>query len=79
MQADKKCIESLMLSGLLHDMGKIAIPDSVLHKEGTLTEEEREMIKLHTLKGQNPSWKNEFLFGEEGDMIGNRQFTGQIK
>lgn len=51
MQADKKFIDSLRLSGLLHDIGKIAIPDSVLNKEGTLTEEEREMIKLHTLRG----------------------------
>lgn len=51
MQADKKFIDSLRLSGLLHDIGKIAIPDCVLNKEGILTEEEREMIKLHTLRG----------------------------
>lgn len=51
MQLDKKMKENLRLSGLLHDIGKIAIPDCVLNKNGPLTEEEREMIKLHPVKG----------------------------
>ena len=37
--------------GLMHDCGKIAIPDEVLNKRGPLTEEEREIIKQHTTKG----------------------------
>jgi putative nucleotidyltransferase with HDIG domain len=32
---------------LLHDIGKMGIPDSILHKPGALTEEEREVIKSH--------------------------------
>jgi len=31
----------------LHDMGKLGIPDSVLHKEGKLTEEEWDIMKTH--------------------------------
>ena len=36
---------------LLHDIGKIGIPDAVLNKQGKLTDEEFELIKSHTTKG----------------------------
>ncbi|HDS9359699.1 TPA: transporter substrate-binding domain-containing protein [Enterobacter chengduensis] len=35
----------------LHDVGKIAVPDRILRKQGPLTAEEFEEMKLHTLKG----------------------------
>ena len=35
----------------MHDIGKIAIPDAVLLKEGPLTDEEREVMKTHTRLG----------------------------
>lgn len=35
----------------LHDIGKIAIPDTILNKPGRLTSEEFEIMKQHTLKG----------------------------
>ncbi len=35
----------------LHDIGKIGIPDSILTKNGPLTEEEFEIMKTHTIKG----------------------------
>ncbi len=37
--------------GLLHDLGKIIIPDSVLLKQGKFTEEEFETMKLHSATG----------------------------
>lgn len=42
-------IEQVRLAALLHDIGKIGIRESVLHKKGTLTEEEFEHIKTHPL------------------------------
>lgn len=36
----------------MHDIGKIGIPDAILHKPGQLTSEEFEQIKQHTLIGQ---------------------------
>ncbi|GAB3477173.1 hypothetical protein GCM10027340_04970 [Marinomonas epiphytica] len=37
----------ISLGGFLHDLGKIGIPDSILHKPGRLTEEEYAVIKTH--------------------------------
>ncbi len=38
-------------SGLLHDLGKIKIPDEILHKPGRLTADEMEVMKLHVTYG----------------------------
>jgi len=44
---DPKTLNTIYLSGLLHDIGKIGIDDSVLRKPGKLTDEEYEHIKRH--------------------------------
>ncbi len=44
-------IEHLFLFAPLHDIGKIAIPDSILLKPGVLTHDEFELMKAHTVKG----------------------------
>ena len=44
-------IEKIVSSAVLHDVGKIAIPDSILNKPGRLTKEEFEIMKQHTIKG----------------------------
>ncbi|MFW5860999.1 MAG: PAS domain S-box protein [Spirochaetota bacterium] len=44
-------ITDLVNSCLLHDIGKVGIPDQILHKPGMLTEEEYEIMKKHTLIG----------------------------
>ena len=40
-------IERLHLTGVLHDIGKIGVPDQVLNKPGRLNDEERDAIQLH--------------------------------
>lgn len=44
-------IEAIYYVSPLHDIGKVAIPDRILHKQGKLTEEEFEIIKTHTTIG----------------------------
>jgi putative two-component system response regulator len=47
MKLDKQDIEELKRSALLHDIGKIGIPDMVLKKQTKLTDEEFAIIKSH--------------------------------
>lgn len=54
MGADYKRLlprDDVRYAGLLHDIGKVAIPDHILQKEGKLTTEEYERIKLHPTIG----------------------------
>ncbi len=44
-------IRDLYLSSILHDIGKVGVPDSILRKPGPLTAEEYEVIKRHTTLG----------------------------
>lgn len=48
---DNKFLESLHIASLLHDIGKIGVPEAILNKEGPLTEEERKKMQEHTLIG----------------------------
>lgn len=58
-------LEKLKVGGLFHDIGKIGIPDSILLKEGKLTDEEYAKIKEHPLIGvkilQNASLFQDFI------------------
>ena len=47
MGVDDAQMVHITRGALLHDIGKMAIPDSILLKPGALTEEERELIKQH--------------------------------
>jgi diguanylate cyclase (GGDEF)-like protein/putative nucleotidyltransferase with HDIG domain len=48
---DEEFQSTIRLAGLLHDIGKIGIPDSVLRKPGTLTTDENEIVKQHVALG----------------------------
>lgn len=51
MQLEPEIIDVLLVGTLVHDIGKIGIPDSVLNKPGRLTDEEFEIMKQHTIIG----------------------------
>ncbi|MCR5232320.1 MAG: response regulator [Lachnospiraceae bacterium] len=44
-------LNDIYMMGLLHDIGKIGVPDAVINKPGKLTDEEFEMIKNHPVMG----------------------------
>ena len=48
--SDEEC-ENIYFAGLLHDVGKIGVPDQIINKEGKLTADEFAQIKLHPVYG----------------------------
>ncbi|WP_024865353.1 HD-GYP domain-containing protein [Butyrivibrio sp. FCS014] len=51
MRLSEDEVQNIYYAGLLHDAGKISIPDAVLNKPGKLTDEERKQIQEHTVAG----------------------------
>ncbi len=49
----RRFIEEIGHSAVLHDIGKVGIPDAILQKPGKLTEEEFELMKKHTIFGSD--------------------------
>lgn len=47
----KERVDMIVSASALHDIGKIAIPDSILQKPGRLTKDEYEYMKSHTTRG----------------------------
>ncbi len=56
-------VEKIKLGGLLHDIGKIGIPEGILNKPGRLNDEEFTVIKSHPELGVRILGKVEFLLG----------------
>ena len=64
---DGETIEQIALASIMHDVGKIAIPDAILNKPGKLTPEEFEVMKTHTTQGaklldQIPQFREDSLY-----------------
>lgn len=60
-------IEQIATAAIMHDVGKISIPDAILKKPGKLTPEEFEIIKTHTIKGcelldQIPNFRHNLVY-----------------
>ena len=51
MRVNEAELEALEWGGLLHDVGKIGVPDSVLQKQTSLTREERMLMNAHPVLG----------------------------
>jgi putative two-component system response regulator len=45
-------IEALRIGGIVHDIGKLAVPDSVLHKPAALDSAEWELVREHPILGE---------------------------
>lgn len=56
---DKQTVKELTTGALLHDIGKIRVPDEVLNKPGSLTDEEWTEMKRHVVYGQAVLAKSE--------------------
>ena len=61
-------VETIRVASLLHDIGKIGVPDGILTKAGPLTEEEFECVRRHPAIGAD-ILKNISLFGQEAILV----------
>lgn len=48
---EEEIVQELALSGFLHDIGKIKIPDKILHKPGRLSDQEMNIMRDHVVYG----------------------------
>jgi len=51
LRLDEKNLKTLRMAGIFHDLGKVAVPDSILRKPGKLTPEEFGIMKTHAAIG----------------------------
>lgn len=74
----KKDCEELRKAALLHDIGKIGIPDNVLNKPSRLNDEEYEIMKSHVVKGADILKSFTIVKGvEEGAMYHHERYDGK--
>ncbi|WP_308425339.1 MULTISPECIES: HD-GYP domain-containing protein [Deinococcus] len=66
---DEDQVKALRWGAYLHDLGKLAIPDSVLHKQGALDPGERRVIQTHTTIGYDMLQDLHFLPAETLDLV----------
>lgn len=52
LKLGKKTLDDLWMGGLIHDIGKIGIPEYILNKPSTLSSDEFDIIKQHPLRGK---------------------------
>ena len=57
------------LTALLHDVGKIRIPEEIINKPGKLTDEEWEIMKTHTIEGERMLSQIGGLLGRVGHLV----------
>jgi putative nucleotidyltransferase with HDIG domain len=57
---DEGRVERIQIAGLLHDIGKIGLPDSILRKAGTLSDGERAQVRRHPELGAEIVRSEEF-------------------
>jgi HD-GYP domain-containing protein (c-di-GMP phosphodiesterase class II) len=53
MQLPEKSCDTLELAGLLHDLGKLRVPDQYIEKPGRLTQQEYSMVQRHSFDTYN--------------------------
>jgi HD-GYP domain-containing protein (c-di-GMP phosphodiesterase class II) len=61
--------QELEFAALLHDVGKISIPKEILNKPASLTDDEWELMKTHTIEGQFMLDRVGGLLGRVGEIV----------
>jgi HD-GYP domain-containing protein (c-di-GMP phosphodiesterase class II) len=68
LELDAQKLENLGTCAMLHDMGKVVIPDSILNKPGPLNPEERAIMQNHSVEGRNILMSGRSIFSGAVDV-----------
>ena len=75
-KSEEEC-QQIYFTALLHDVGKVGIPDSIINKPGKLTKDEFDVIKQHPEKGHNIlSQIDEFSYLSVGAHYHHERYDG---
>ena len=74
MGATPEFLPILARAAFLHDIGKMAIPDSILRKPGPLTDEEKEVMRTHCEIGYNMLTRIPFLRDAAEIVLSHQEF-----
>jgi HD-GYP domain-containing protein (c-di-GMP phosphodiesterase class II) len=69
MGLDEDARHKARLTALLHDVGKVAIPNEIIRKPGALTPEERAVIERHTVEGERMLRQVGGLLADIGELV----------
>ncbi|MDX6670589.1 MAG: hypothetical protein QOI91_952 [Solirubrobacteraceae bacterium] len=69
LSLDARTRRDLEFAALLHDVGKVAIPNEVINKAGSLTHEEMALVRTHTIEGHRILTRFGGLLGEVARIV----------
>lgn len=74
MNVPLRTLPSIARAAFLHDIGKMAIPDSILRKPGPLTDEEKQVMRRHCEIGYNMLTRIPFLRDSAEIVLAHQEF-----
>jgi HD-GYP domain-containing protein (c-di-GMP phosphodiesterase class II) len=66
---DERARRDAEFTALLHDVGKLRVPNEIINKDGPLTDDEWEIVKQHTVEGERLLHRVGGLLGQIGKII----------
>jgi putative nucleotidyltransferase with HDIG domain len=69
LSLEPRARRNVEFGALLHDVGKIAVPNEIINKPGPLTDEEWVVIKMHTVEGQRMLDRIGGVMGDVGRIV----------
>ena len=69
MELDERTLRDVEFGALLHDVGKLSVPNQLINKPGSLSEEEWSVMKRHTVEGEEMLERIGGLLGDVGAVV----------
>jgi len=69
LEFDEVMLRDLEFAALLHDIGKVTVPNEIINKPGPLTDEEWAIMRTHTIEGERMLKQVGGVLGEAGSIV----------